>query len=158
MKTVYIETSVISYLTAKPSDNLVASAWQKTTTDWWETQRPRFKLYTSQLVIEEASQGDHDAAARRLDALRKIPLLKTADAAVALAKTFLEQGALPAKAIDDAMHIALAAVHEIDYLLTWNCRHIDNAETKPVIRNICITQGISCPEICTPSELMGVEQ
>jgi hypothetical protein len=158
MKTVYIETSIVSYLTAKPSDNLVASAWQKTTIDWWETQRSRFKLYTSQLVIEEASQGDHAAAMRRVSVLRKIPLLKTTDAAIALAKLFLEHGALPAKAIDDAMHIALAAVHELDYLLTWNCRHIDNAETKPVIRSICITQDITCPEICTPSELMGVEQ
>jgi hypothetical protein len=158
MKTIYIETSIVSYLTAKPSDNLVASAWQKTTIDWWETQRSRFTLYTSQLVIEEASQGDPAAAKRRLEALRKIPLLKTTDAAVALAKSFLKQGAMPAKAIDDAMHIALAAVHELDYLLTWNCRHIDNAETKPVIRSICIAQGTPCPEICTPSELMGVEQ
>ncbi len=156
MKTVYIETSIVSYLTAKPSDNLLASAWQRATIDWWETQRSRFKLYTSQLVQEEASQGDPAAAMRRLDTLRKIPLLKMTDQVIVLAKSFLEQGALPPKAIDDAIHIALAAIHELDYLLTWNCRHIDNAETKPVIRNICITQGVTCPEICTPSELMGV--
>jgi hypothetical protein len=156
MKTIYIETSIISYLTAKPSDNLLASAWQKTTADWWETRRSRFKLYTSQLVLEEASRGDSAAAQRRIDVLKKIPLLKTTDEVIILAKSFLKQGALPSKAIDDAIHIALAAIYEMDYLLTWNCRHIDNAETKPVIRNLCITQGVVCPEICTPSELMGV--
>jgi predicted nucleic acid-binding protein len=156
MKTVYIETSIVSYLTARPSDSLLTSAWQKASIDWWETQRDRFKLYTSQLVLDEASQGDSVAAQRRLEALKKIPLLKTTDQVISLAKLFLEQGALPPKAVDDAIHIALAAVHELDYLLTWNCRHIDNAETKPVIRNICITQSISFPEICTPPELMGV--
>jgi len=95
MKTVYIETSIVSYLAAKPSDNLLASAWQKTTIDWWETQHSRFKLYASQLVLEEASQGDPAAVMRRLNVLRRIPLLKTTDAVIALAKSFLEQGALP---------------------------------------------------------------
>jgi hypothetical protein len=93
MKTLYLETSIISYLTAKPSDNLLASAWQKTTSDWWEIQRSRFKLYTSQLVLDEASQGDPSAVRRRLDALRGIHLLKTTDAVIALAKSFLSEGA-----------------------------------------------------------------
>ncbi|MHC4928021.1 MAG: type II toxin-antitoxin system VapC family toxin [Planctomycetota bacterium] len=157
MKTVYIETSIVSYLTARPSDNLIASAWQKATVDWWETQRGRFSLYTSALVHEEAGRGDQNAARKRLEVLGDIPLLETADEAVILAQTFLEQGTLPAKALDDAVHIALTVVHEMDYLLTWNCRHIDNAEIKPLIRTLCMSKNLHFPEICTPQELMGAE-
>ena len=141
MKTIYIETSIISYLTAKPLENLLASAWQKATADWWETQRSRFELFTSELVIEEASRGDTRAVERRLDAIRPIPLLETTDDVLELAKILLEQGPLPPNAVDDAVHIAIAVIHELDYLLTWNCRHIDNAETKPIIRSLCITKG-----------------
>jgi predicted nucleic acid-binding protein len=155
LKTIYIETSVISYLTARPSDNLLASAWQKATVDWWETQRGRFSLYTSALVLEEAWRGNSNASQKRLEVLKDIPLLETTDAAIALAKIFLEQGTLPPKAIDDAVHIALAIIHEMDYLLTWNCRHIDNAEIKPVIRTLCMSKNLHFPEICTPQELMG---
>ena len=155
MKTIYIETSVISYLTARPSDNLLASAWQKATVDWWETQRNRFSLYTSALVLEEAGRGDQTAAQKRLEVLSSIPLLETADEAVVLAQTFLEQGTLPAKALDDAIHIALAVAHEMVYFLTWNCRHIDNAEIKPLIRTLCMSKNLHFPEICTPQELMG---
>jgi hypothetical protein len=157
-KTVYIETSIVSYLTARPSSDLLAAAWQKTTVDWWETQRSRFDLYTSDVVLEEAGRGDSDAVARRLEALAGIPLLAVTDAVPALSKVLIREGALPTKAVGDSLHIALSAVHGIDYLLTWNCRHIDNAEMKPVIRGVCITQGHTCPEICTPQELMGMSE
>lgn len=156
-KTVYIETSIVSYLTARPTNDLLAAAWQKITNDWWDTQRSRFSLYTSSVVTEEAGRGNTDAASRRLDALSGIPLLATTEEVVAFAKALIQEGALPTKALDDSLHIAMAAVHGIDYLLTWNCRHIDNAEMKPVVRNICTTHGYVCPEICTPQELMGVD-
>ena len=155
-KTVYIETSIVSYLTARPSSDLLAAAWQKVTVDWWETQRSRFELYTSDLVLEEAGRGNTEAAARRLEALTGIPLLAFADVVRALSKALIQEGALPAKAVGDSLHIALSATHGIDYLLTWNYRHIDNAETKPIIRSACAVNGHTCPEICTPQELMGV--
>ena len=155
-KTVYIETSVVSYLTARPTRDLVAAAGQKITVDWWEMQRNRFDLYTSDVTFEEARRGNPGAAALRLEALSGIPILPATQPVVGLSKALLQERALPPKALNDALHIAVSAVHGIDYLLTWNYRHIDNAETKPVIRNVCAAHGYDSPEICTPQELMGV--
>ncbi len=155
-KTVYIETSIVSYLTARPTSDLLAAAWQKITVDWWDTQRKRFHLYTSAITIEEAGRGDTEAAKRRLEALSNMPILPITDAVVALSKALLQEKALPPKALDDALHIAVSAIHGIDYLLTWNCRHLDNAETKPIMRSVCTIHGHTSPEICTPQELMGV--
>ena len=155
-KIVYIETSIVSYLTARPTSNLLVAAWQKTTIDWWDTQRNRFDLYTSNVTVEEAGRGSPEAAARRLEALAGIPLLPITEAVVVLSKALLQGGALPAKALDDSLHIAISAVHGVDYLLPWNCRHLDNAETKPMIRSVCAIHGYTSPEICTPQELMGV--
>jgi hypothetical protein len=109
-------------------------------------------------VLEEAKRGNPDAASRRVEALSGIPLLAITEAVAALAKALIKERALPTKALDDSLHIALAAVHGMDYLLTWNCRHIDNAEMKPVVRSICVANGFISPEICTPQELMGVEE
>ena len=154
-KRVYIETSVISYLVARPSRNLLTAAWQQVTREWWDNRRSRFELYASELVSVEASHGDSDAAQRRSEILIGIPDLAVTDSAVALAKKLVGAGALPREAMDDAMHLSVAAVHGIDYLLTWNCRHLDNAEMKPLMRNVCAVAGYRCPEICTPQELMG---
>ena len=158
MAKVYIETSIVSYLTARPSSNLVSAAWQKKTTDWWETQKGRFSLCISEVVIEEAGRGDKVAASRRLAELSGIEVLPLNDKVVRLSKVLIQEGSVPKKALDDALHIAVAAVHGIDYLLTWNCRHINNAETKPKIRKICQKHGFQCPEIATPIELMGVNK
>ena len=155
MKTVYVETSVFSYLTAKPSANLVAAARQRETLDWWELSRPRFDIFISLLVEEEAGRGDSAAARRRLDAMRDLSVLEITSEVSTLATYLLKNGALPPKAADDAAHVAIAAIHRMDYLLTWNCRHIDNAEMKPIIRAACESFGVPCPEICTPGELMG---
>jgi len=154
-KKVYIETSIVSYLTARPTNDLLVAARQKATIDWWDTRRNWFDLYTSGVVIEEAREGDPNAAVRRLDALRGIPILEATDEAVAFAKALIEKGALPTKALGDSLHAAIATAHELDYLLTWNYRHLDNAEMKPVIRSVCAIHGFACPEICTPLELMG---
>jgi hypothetical protein len=157
-KTVYIKTSIISYLTARPSGDLLAAARQKATIDWWETQRQRFGLFVSDLVIEEAGRGEEAAVARRLGALAGIPLLAVTDEVTGLSALLVEAGALPRKAIGDSLHIAVAAVHGIDHLLTWNYRHIDNAERKPIIRKVCLDAGYGYPEICTPGELMGAHE
>ena len=154
MKSVYIETSVISYLAARASRNLIAAAWQQVTADWWRTERSRYEILTSELVVAEARAGDKEIAGRRLELLKGIPELVIDDQVRELAARLLKD-VLPAQAKADALHIAVAAVHEVDYLLTWNCRHIDNASMKPVVRSVCVVAGYQCPEICTPLELRG---
>jgi len=154
---VYIETSIISYLTAQPSRDLRAAAWQEITTQWWEQERTKYDLCASALVIAEASQGDSEASQRRLAVLADLPELKVDDDVERLAAALIAGGGVPAAAEGDALHIAIAGVHETDYLLTWNCRHIDNAVTKPAIRSICAAAGFACPEICTPLELLSGE-
>ena len=126
MASIYIETSIVSYLTARPSNNLIASAWKKTI-DWWEKQKDRFDLYISEVVIEEASRGDKSAAARRLVAFESLRVLQLDNASTELAKILIDKGGIPEKAVDDALHVAVAAVQGMGFLLTWNCRHIDNA-------------------------------
>lgn len=109
-------------------------------------------------MLAEAEAGDRLAVARRLDALTGIPILNITDEAKVLASRLIAENALPDNAQSDALHIATASVHGMDYLLTWNCRHIDNAETKPLVRSICAVAGYPCPEICTPFELMAGEE
>ena len=155
MKSVYVETSILSYLTARPTRDLLAAARQQVTSEWWDTCRARFELFVSPLVDQEARRGDPDAARRRIEAIGNLPALEIVEAVYDLAAALIAEGALPPLAEDDAIHIALAAVHGMDYLLTWNCRHIDNAETKPIVRTVCANRGYTCPEIRTPEELMG---
>ncbi len=152
---VYIETSVISYLTARPSRDLITAAHQQLTIDWWEDRRTDFDLYVSQLVVRESGAGDEDAAKRRLDVIEQIPLLELTEEALVLAHSLVESGPLPAKASEDALHIAVATVHGMDFLLTWNCKHIANAEMRNLITEICRSQGYEPPVTCTPEELLG---
>jgi hypothetical protein len=158
MKTVYIETSIPSYLTAKPSRDVRATAWQQLTSQWWEQESPKYELFASELVLAEAGAGDPEAAQRRLDSLQGIRELAISDEAKSLATRLVADGGIPLHAEADALHVATASVHGMDYLLTWNCRHIDNAATKPVIRSICAVVGYRCPEICTPLELLSDEE
>jgi hypothetical protein len=153
-KSVYIETSIPSYLTARPSRDVRVAAWQQITAQWWDEARDRFELFTSALVIAEASDGHPDAAERRLEALQGVAELLIDEEVQAFAERLISEGGIPEVAKADSLHIAVAAVHGMDYLLTWNCRHIDNASRKPVIRAICTAAGYSCPEICTPLELL----
>jgi len=155
MKSVYIETSVISYLTARPSRDLLAAAHQQISREWWDNHRHRFEQFISPMVLEEAGRGDPNAASRRLAVLDEFAILEPTPSAAELVDILIKDGALPSVARDDATHVAIAAVHGMDYLLRWNCRHIDNAETKPLIRSVCAVHGYPCPEICTPEELMG---
>ncbi len=152
-KSVYIETSIVSYLAARRSRNLVVAAWQEVSWEFWEAQRSGYDLYTSELVIAEASVGDAEAAERRVALLRGLRELTVSDEAKALAGAILADGALPRRAEFDALHIAVATVHSLDLILTWNCRHIDNPVSKPRVREICWESGYACPEICTPLEL-----
>jgi PIN domain len=149
----YLETSIVSYLTARPSHDLIVAAHQQVTRDWWET-RSSFDLYISQFVLDEATAGDMEAAGRRLSALRGAPLLELTPEAGTVAHEILRQGGMPAKAYVDAVHVALAAVHGLDFLLTWNCSHIANATMRGKVEAICRATGFEPPVICTPVELI----
>jgi hypothetical protein len=156
MQRVYLETSVISYLAARPSRDLLVAGHQQVTQDWW-AQRHRFELFVSDAVLQEASRGDPVAAQARLALLDDLGILAPQPAALALARSFLTEVALPQKAAIDAVHIALAAVHGMDFLLTWNCTHIANAERRPQIETLCWKAGHRPPIICTPLELLSEE-
>jgi PIN domain len=152
---VYIETSVASYLTACPSRDLVVAAHQQLTLEWWANQRQRFHLYISELVLREASKGDPYAAERRMAELAGIPLLPISDAAVDLARSLVDRRIVPRAAVEDALHVALATSHGMDFLLTWNCRHIANAEVIGKLELECVRFGFLLPTLCTPEQLMG---
>ena len=152
MSTVYIETTVVSYLTARSSRDVVLAAHQTLTREWWRG-RTAYQLRVSQLVLDEAAAGDPLMRARRLRALRGIPVLPLTDAATRLAKELVRQGALPGTAIVDAFHIGVAAAHEVTYLLTWNCKHLGNAAMRGTIETVCRSEGLTPPVICTPQEL-----
>ena len=154
-QTVYIETSIVSYLMARPSGDLLAAAWQKITADWWETQRTRFDLCTSRITIEESGRGDPQAAARRLDALTDIPILPVTEEAIELSVAILRAGALPSSAQADSLHIAVAATNGVHFLLTWNFRHLANAANRAAAREVCSLLGYTSPEICSPQDLFG---
>jgi predicted nucleic acid-binding protein len=147
---------VVSYLTAKASNDPIKSACQQMTLQWWSTVRPNVEAYISGYVVEEISAGDIAAARERIEAVRDIPVLPSSVAIPRLARYLLQGGGLPLKAEVDALHIATAAYHGLDVLLTWNCTHIANPVQLPVIRGLCSAQGYRLPELVTPFELMEV--
>ena len=153
--TVYIETSFISYVTSRLSNDYLVSAHQRVSRDWWERRRNFFNLCISQLVIDEISAGDKEESSKRNQLVIGLRELRATPEALNLAKSFIEQGALPKKAFDDALHMALAAVNGMDYLLTWNCKHIANVEVIHVIVEVCEESEYKPPLICTPLEIGG---
>ena len=155
MSSLYLETSIVSYLTARPSSNIITAAHQLITTRWWLHRRANFELVISELVLEEAARGDADAAAKRLEALEGIALLGVTSTASDLAGSIVRAHLLPAKAFPDALHIAIASVHAVEYLLTWNCSHIANAELLPRVTALVEAAGLNMPFVCTPEELLG---
>ena len=152
--TVYLETSIISYLTAWRSPRLITAAHQESTRNWWDVEREHFDLFVSEAVVQEASACDPDAAKRRLEAIKRLPELKITDEARELAKILFIRGHMPEKSKVDVLHIAIATVNGMDYILTWNCRHIANATFQRSMRMICEDVNYSLPVICTPLELL----
>jgi hypothetical protein len=134
---------------------LIQAARQQITNDWWEDRRNDFDLFASQYVVDEAGDGDFDASRQRLSLLLGLPLLQTTDEAVELGESLVAAGVIPQKAVTDALHIAVATIHEMDVLLTWNCRHLANAEIIARVSRIIRAGGYELPIICTPDELMG---
>jgi hypothetical protein len=155
MKKVYLETTIVSYLAAWPSRDLVTAAHQQITHDWWD-RRNRFDLFVSELVLQEAGNGDATAASRRLELLEGIPVLSVSRDALDLAGELVSRGPLPEKALADALHISLSVLSGVDFLVTWNLKHIANAVLRQSIEKICRSKGFEPPTICTPEELMEV--
>lgn len=151
----YLETTILSYLAARPSRDLIVAAHQQMTHEWWSDHRHEFALFTSQVVLQEVSAGDSAVAARRLDLVAETQLLRTTSEALSLAEELVLERALPETAAEDAAHIAIATVNGMDFVLTWNCKHIANARLLRSIREVCLQQGFELPVICTPEELMG---
>ena len=158
MPQLYLETSVISYLTARPSGDIITAAHQLITSTWWSGHSARFELMTSELVLEEAGRGDPEAAQKRLAILEGITTLKIDSDATALASSIVQEHLLPARAFADALHISVSAIHSVEYLLTWNCSHIANAELLPRVTALVERAGYNMPFVCTPEELLGVSQ
>lgn len=150
----YLETGVISYLVARPSRDIIVAGRQQLTREWWDQHRVEFALTASQLVLREAERGDAEAAAQRAAILAELELLALTDSARELARQLLAAGALPAKAPEDALHIASAASHGINVLLTWNFKHIANPFTWGAIWRVIDQAGYVPPTICTPEQLL----
>ena len=151
----YLETTIPSYLVARPSRDLRLAADQEITRRWWEKCREDYDLFVSELVLEEAAQGDAEMAAARLEKLAALPQLGHCPEADALAESIMQRGIIPDIASPDAGHIALAAVHGMDFLVTWNCKHIANPRHRRRLEAACQDAGFRCPDICTPYVLLG---
>jgi predicted nucleic acid-binding protein len=151
---VYLETTIISYFTARPSRDIITAAHQQLTQEWWEGHGSDFDLFVSQIVLQEVHQGDDDAVRRRLEMIAAVPEIEVNPEALSLAQALVADGIVPQKAAADALHISIATVHGMDYLLTWNLKHIANASIRNAINDACRQRGYEPPVICTPEELL----
>jgi predicted nucleic acid-binding protein len=154
-KTVYLETSFISYLTNRLSRDLIVAAHQQVTRTWWEDERAKFELFVSDVVLDEIKRGDREASMLRQNKIEGLAILQLKPEVLLLAELILKRSFLTIKALPDALHMALGAIHGIDYVITWNFKHMANAEIEYAIMNACEEKGYKSPVICTPLELMG---
>ena len=155
METIYIETTVVSYLVANPSRDSILAAHQQLTRQWWQDERQRYQCVTSEEVLREAGSGDAEMGRRRLEALSGMTVLTVDASARVLAQELLAARLLPPAAASDAIHAVVAAQHRINILLTWNCRHLANPHLLGKLREFVGRSGLVLPEVCTPVELMG---
>ena len=153
-ESVYLETSVISYYTARPSRDVIILAHQQITKDWWETHHDHYEFYISEIVKEEASRGDSGASIRRMTFIKDIPHLKLTEEIESIAEMYVKELHIPKDSIRDALHIAIACFHRVDFLVTWNCAHIANAHTIKKLYRLNQIKGLYTPVICTPEELI----
>jgi hypothetical protein len=155
MESVYLETSFISYLVARASRDVIVAGHQQSTQDWWANRRSEFECSVSQVVIDEASAGDSTEVEKRLAIIGGLPSLEITTSAETLTRAIMGAGILPPHAFPDAAHVGVSTVHSMDYLLTWNCKHLANAQIERRIAVVCEKLGYRMPNICTPEELMG---
>jgi hypothetical protein len=152
---VYLETTVVSYFCSRPSLDIVINARQQITQQWWEMRRGDFDLFVSDLVYKEISKGDAGAVTKRINAIKAFNVIEIDDEAIRIAETLVRQNAIPKEFIEDGIHIGVAAVNGLDYMITWNFAHINNAEKRTRIARSITAFGFDCPIICTPEELLG---
>jgi predicted nucleic acid-binding protein len=157
METVYLETTIVGHIAGRLHSDPFVAGRQQTTRNWWYNRASQFTLYVSQLVLDECGAGDPTAAAERFEVVEGLDLLESSDEVDALADALISGMAIPASEPRDAFHIAIAAVNGVQYLLTWNFKHIANASLRSSIERICRASGYEPPIICTPDELMGTE-
>lgn len=153
--TVYIETSIVSYYTSRPNRDLIIAARQQQTYDWWNNRIKDFDVFISKMVLEEIADGNTNAAEKRLIVVNNFTLLDLTESVFTLAQELIQSKTMPQEYPEDSLHVAVAAVNGIDFILTWNFAHINNAETKRKIEAFIRNHGYECPVICTPEELMG---
>jgi predicted nucleic acid-binding protein len=152
----YMETSVISYLAARPSKDSILAGQQASTHRWWREKRRNYEIFVSKIVWQEASKGDATAVGRRLKLIHPFRWLQATSPVINLARALVGKKAVPQNAADDATHIALGAVYGMEFLLTWNFTHINNPATEELVREVCRQHGFHCPVICTPDQLLSV--
>lgn len=152
----YLETTIPSYLVARPSRDPIVAGQQAATRQWWEKQRQAYDLFVSAFVEIEARRGDTEMATKRMATIEPLPRLPVTDSIRTLAAEILATGLIPAKGAVDAAHVAVATVHRMEILLTWNCRHIHNIAISRQLEKICARAGWVCPVICTPFDLLEV--
>uniref|UniRef100_Q3AQU4 PIN domain-containing protein n=1 Tax=Chlorobium chlorochromatii (strain CaD3) TaxID=340177 RepID=Q3AQU4_CHLCH len=155
METVFIETTIPSYYVARRPRDIIQAARQELTIEWWDKHSSRYELLSSQIVIDELARGEEIMAAKRIELLANIPLLLINEPVIKIAEELLRDRVVPQKAADDAFHIACAGVHQVDFLLTWNCTHIANPHNRHRIERCFAKHGIIIPIICTPQEFIG---
>ena len=152
---IYLDTSVISYFVARPSKDVVQQAHQKLSREWWKEYQSKHLLYISVYVLEEIEKGNKDAAAKRLKAIEGLPVLDTSEDVDRLAKVILKELSIPEKARLDGYHLAIAALNSQDYIVSWNFKHMANSRVRRTFKSICSDEGIVCPEIASPEEMIG---
>ncbi len=157
-KRIYVETTVVSYLTAKPSRDLVVASHQEATWELWPELSAKYETYISALVYDEARKGDPEQASVRLAAVEPFPMLDIDDEARTLAEKIITGKGIPGEFPEDALHIAVAAVNGIEVIITWNIGHLNNPFTRKKVRQIVESEGYACPEICSPDELLEVDK
>lgn len=157
-RSVYVESSVISYLTSRPNRDLIVAGHQASTYEWWTSARYEYEIFISSLVVEEISAGDVNAAVARLRAVADVPSLQVKPEAEELAALLLRSKGVPENSAREALHIAIAASQGIDYLLAWNFKHIKHASTRALVANLVTGFGFVCPVLCSPEELGGEEE
>jgi predicted nucleic acid-binding protein len=157
MATAYIETTIPSYYVARPSNSLLQAARQANTRTWWDSGCSGFELFTSQETLDETGRGEPAMAEDRLALIRDLPILEVSESTARLTRTLLSKGLIPTKAASDAIHIAVASAHGMDYLVTWNFKHIANPYIRERLRQMVLACGLMLPVICTPEELLNDE-
>ncbi|RPI76458.1 MAG: PIN domain-containing protein [Desulfobacteraceae bacterium] len=157
-KHVYIETTVVSYFTAKPSRDIMIAGHQEATRELWAKLSTKYKAYVSALVYQEAGKGNPEQAKMRIAVIAEFPMLDIDDETRSLAEKIIAKKGIPTEYPEDALHIAVAAVNGIEVIITWNFAHLNNPFTRKKVRKIVEAEGYGCPEICSPEELLEVEK